>query len=214
MRALEPGEVVVDDEVIGLYTLAGLGAPPAVPVPTVDWLMSGPQLAVPPPRGPRIDDPQRIGAFARQLSTLLGGPFVTDLRPYITLAMGLVSPAERDKYGLSDTTEPYGWLGLAHDGWHVQALAAPEGQHLVAFIRPLAPVQAIDSGGSPHYRPLGEPRDLLAVLAPVVKIDGDDSGSFPSNVFDAVLTGPAVRIRCGVRRIHNSEYSYILHLDR
>ncbi|MGW3967634.1 hypothetical protein ACWED2_48000 [Amycolatopsis sp. NPDC005003] len=223
MRELLEEEITAKDDVLGLYQLAGLGVPPAVPVLTLDWLRTGPQLVVPPPGGPAVEDPARLSEIAGRLAGLLGGSFATDLRPYLALARGFVAPAQRAAYGLREDPHTYGWLGVAEDGWHVQALGTAGGPCLISLIRPLNGAEATDKAGRPRYRPLGDPRALLGALVPALGLDLDDrSGQFEPDVFDTLLAGADVSVRCGVRQRLTTEgavssadrpFCYVLRLD-
>jgi hypothetical protein len=224
MRALLASEITANDGVLGLYALAGLGIPPAVPVLTVDWLRTGPRLVVPPPGGPPVDARAQADGIAGELAGLLGGSFAPELRSHLALARGYVSPDQRAAYGLDDDPTTYGWLGVAAgDGWHVQALAAPGGPSLVSLIQPLSGDDATDAAGRPRHRPLGDPRAVLAALTPALRLDLDDrSDQFEPNVYDTFLTGAEVSVRCGVRQRLDADgapssaghpYCYVLRVD-
>lgn len=221
MRALRPEERTDGDAPIGLFTLAGFAAPPAVAAPTLSWLRNSPHLVVPPPGGPPAHDPDHVRRIARELSVALGETFA-NLTDQLTLVTGLTSAAERASHGLGDDRTVYGWLAVAfEDAWWAQALAIAGKPYLVSLIRPLAESEAVTEGGHPRRRPLGDPGPLLSRFAPAVRIPHDVSGQYNPALFDAVFADAEVKIRCGVRRrlgpegrpATNGPCCYVIRLD-
>jgi hypothetical protein len=220
MRDVEPSELTVADQVIGFYTLAGMGAPPGTDVVTVNTLANGPRLVVPSPEGAELDDADLAARLSRDLTALLGGPWTIE-GDRLRLVDGMLTPDRRRADGVRSDTGPLGWVAAEHDGWICQAVVTTTAQ-AVALVRLLREDEALAAPGQPASRPLGEVPELLSTLAPRVEIGRDRSSEAQPNVFDTVLVGDATRVRAGVRERQGADwmpvggefgYCYVVRVD-
>jgi hypothetical protein len=220
MRHVEASKLTVADQVIGFYTLAGMGPPPGTDVVTLNTLSNGPRLVVPPPEGAELDDADLASRLSLDLTDLLGGPWTIE-GDCLRLVDGMLAPDRRLAEGVRSDRGPLGWVAAEHDGWICQAVVTASAQ-AVALVRLLREDEALAAPDQPASRPLGDVPELLSTLAPGVEIGRDLSSEAQPNVFDTVLVGDAIRIRAGVRQRQEADwmpvggefgYCYVVRVD-
>lgn len=228
MRALSRAAIINGDEVIGLHMFGDFDWMPS-PVDTMsrDRFWYGPWLVIPRPDGEPAHSSTATLSASEELAALLGGRFNRDLSPFIESLSDLVfrmpdhplfSVQERvfkDRPSLT-----YVWLASTFDRWQVQALGAPGDFFFISLFTSLKKDGALSPDGQPRKHPLGEPRELLARVAPALahrQLQADTR--YTSNLYDAVFVAAGLRVRMGVRVVsgndgnQSGEYLYVVRVD-
>jgi hypothetical protein len=180
----------------------------AINLPSKRWILDWPNLSVYHPQGNRLTNPDLSKKVSEELGFLLGGWFTEDLTPYIELYDSLVSTETKKRYSSGGMRiiwdEPktaFYYLAFESLPWQVQATGEPGEWHAIFIGRYISKEQALQAGGHPVLKPLGDIKPILLNSAPKVLAQSmSDKSTQHLNVFDVYWENALYTVEAGVRQ--------------
>jgi len=204
LQPLDERNRVYAELVLGAYPLSEEGTTAAILVPSRASLLHGVRLTAVPLQGDPVGGTSAAQTVADELGELLGGWFEGPIPPHVRLYSKLVPRGFGGAYpgtAPEETSTAFYDLGFSTDRWNVQTTGELHRFHCVSLFQPLDRERALENGGHPRSRPLGDPTDVLEQSMPRRSGEqlSDRSAEHAPNVFDTYLTDGGVTVKAGVR---------------